>query len=125
MDPKFSLTTINTRRFSSQSHNVGPVERHRNLTAVRSIARDFKKYKPVALLYDLFHAVNRPVKPFYTYLIGRKLASQAAGHNKSGLYIGCQTCTVESLLAEAICLPSGDHATLLMAALVPDVLWPG
>jgi hypothetical protein len=52
------------------------------LTAVRSIARDFKKYKPVALLYDSFHDINQPLKAFYNYRTGRKLAPQAAGRNK-------------------------------------------
>src|SRR2546423_6672579 len=89
------------------------------LPAVRSIARDFKKYKPVAWLYDLFNDINRPLKTFYGYRTSRKLASQADVRNKSALYIGCQTCTVESLLAEAMCFPSGDQARLLTAA--PDV----
>src|SRR5207302_9811149 len=72
------------------------------LTAVRSIARDFKKYKPVAWLYDLFNDINWPLKPFYSHRTSRKLASQADVRNKSGLYIGCQTCTKAMLAGKSI-----------------------
>ena len=40
------------------------------------------------------------------------------------IYVGFQTCTVLSLLPEAMDTPLGDHASVLTAALLPLVKWP-
>ncbi len=49
---------------------VGPVERHYNLTADRSIACEFEKYKRVTMAVLLVHIVNRPLEPFHAYHTG-------------------------------------------------------
>src|SRR2546422_617271 len=44
-------------------------------------------------------------------------------YRSMGHYVACQTCTVLSLLAEAIRVPSGDHATEVVHAACSSWVW--